>query len=379
VIGVILAAILLGSWFGWSGYRHWRVERAIARFAASPSQSAADELALLLGTGIPTDRQGERILKLVLNPTVTTRRAYPADRAPTINIECPFHLVPPRTDDRCFTGGKVKSYIRVAGQETTHELGGFSGGLGYWHLFIGHETPSLPVGTHEGRVRIDCTLIRYEWHAPVWRRLTSLARGGRQIAGIRREIESYEAHLEIPLEIVVVEAAEAEQVTLVSDPELGEAIRQSFTCRHQDGYLLRGEPRPIAYNGVTVLKWKEAPIALVFEPVLRLPDGREILNPSRHITGVGRFRTRAGGSGLLYCAPFMTELPLAVPGEYEATVVLRPDPNLAYEDVTIKEIWGETLEFPISFTLTEEPPPDGQQPPKSATEQTVQPTVGQTL
>jgi len=103
-----VAAIVPVSWLGRAGYRSWQVERAIARFAASPSQSAADKLALLLATGTPTDRQSERILKLVLNPTVTTRSAYPADRVPTINIECPFHLAPSRMDGRYFTRGTVK-------------------------------------------------------------------------------------------------------------------------------------------------------------------------------------------------------------------------------------------------------------------------------
>ena len=41
------------------------------------------------------------------------------------------------------------------------------------------------------------------------------------------------------------------------------------------------------------------------------------------------------------------------PGEYKAAVVLRPDPNHAYEDPAIKEIWGGTLEFPITFAIDE--------------------------
>ena len=52
----------------------------------------------------------------------------------------------------------------------------------------------------------------------------------------------------------------------------------------------------------------------------------------------------------------MTEFPLAAPGEYEATFVLRPDPNYAYDDPTIKEMWGGTLEFPMSFSLYEDTP-----------------------
>jgi hypothetical protein len=39
------------------------------------------------------------------------------------------------------------------------------------------------------------------------------------------------------------------------------------------------------------------------------------------------------------------------PGEYSGTLVLRPDPNYAYEDPAIKSLWNGTLEFPISFVV----------------------------
>jgi len=187
-------------------------------------------------------------------------------------------------------------------------------------------------------------------------RLKFLVRGRWLRGGTLRETGSYKADFQIPLEITVVEATEAEQVALVSDPELDKAVRQSFTCRHHDAYPFASEPRPVVYKGMVALKWKNVPIALVFETVLRLPDGREILHPSHHVTGVGRFRTRAGGSEVLYCTRFATGLPLAVPGQYEATIVLRPDPNFAYDDPAIKEIWNGTLEFPMSFSLYEETP-----------------------
>jgi len=243
----------------------------------------------------------------------------------------------------------------MEGQETTRERGGWCEGLDYGPWFVGCATPPLAVGMHSGQVLINCTLTRYEPHAPLRMRLKSLARG-RRLDGALREIGSYKSHFEVPLKIDIVEPQDAEQVALVSDPRLEEIIRQSFTCHHRDGSRLRGEPRPVAYNGVAVLTWKESPIALVFETVLRLPDGQEIPHPSHRTTGVGRFRTRAGSSEVLYCTPFLRQLPLAVPGQYEATIVLRPDPNFAYDDPTIKEIWGGTLEFPMSFSLYEETP-----------------------
>jgi len=47
---------------------------------------------------------------------------------------------------------------------------------------------------------------------------------------------------------------------------------------------------------------------------------------------------------------------VTAPGDYEGTCVLRPDPNFAYDDPAIKEIWNGTLEFPMSFSLYEEMP-----------------------
>ena len=51
----------------------------------------------------------------------------------------------------------------------------------------------------------------------------------------------------------------------------------------------------------------------------------------------------------------MTQFAEAPPRQYEATIVLRADPNIAYNDPAIKAIWGGTLEFPISFSVYEEP------------------------
>jgi len=328
-----------------------QVEAAIARFEADPSQSTAEELTLLLANRVPTSGQGERILRLVLNPTVTTRSAYPADRVPTVSIE--WQSLPHRNG--AFQPDWYLTWefsVRLEGQEAPSENTVRADILGYNPLLLRCGTQPLAIGAHHGHVCIDYALAYYEWYAPVWTRLKYLLRGHRLNGGMPREAKSYKARLEIPVELVVVEAADAEQVALVSDPKVGEAVRQSFAYLRQDDYPFASSPRRITYNGVTVLKWTNVPIAVAFEPVLRLSDGRELLHPSRRVTDVGRFRTRAGGSLHLYCTPFLTESMPAAPGQYEATIVLRPDLNLAYDDPAIKAMWNGTLEFPISFSLT---------------------------
>ena len=335
--------------------RRRRVEAAIARFQASPSRSTADKLGALLASGIPTNGQGGRILRLILSPTVMTRSAYPVNKMPSISVEWRFPHKSYHTDDTHFPDLTLKPYVQLEGQEKPTDEMINAGILAYQPLLLRCGARPLPIGTHRGQVYIDYTIIHVEWRAPVLMRLKSLLRARRLTGGTPREVRLYDAHFEIPLEIAVVEAVDAEQVALVSDPTLDEAVRQSFTRHYQDRYPLKGAPRPVAYKGLTALRWENVPIALAFEPVLRLPDGREILHLSRHVTGVGRFHTRAGGSDALGCGSFMTQFAEAPPGQYEATIVLRADPNTAYEDPAIKAIWGGTLEFPISFSVYAEP------------------------
>jgi hypothetical protein len=59
---------------------------------------------------------------------------------------------------------------------------------------------------------------------------------------------------------------------------------------------------------------------------------------------------RAGSSGSfrVYALNFWP----STPGEYVGHAVLRPDPEGAYVDPGVKEIWDGELEFPISFSVT---------------------------
>jgi hypothetical protein len=42
------------------------------------------------------------------------------------------------------------------------------------------------------------------------------------------------------------------------------------------------------------------------------------------------------------------------PNTYTGSIVLRADPNRAYEDPAIKTIWDGELEFPVSFSVLAE-------------------------
>ena len=57
---------------------------------------------------------------------------------------------------------------------------------------------------------------------------------------------------------------------------------------------------------------------------------------------------RAGSSGNFQVNP--SNFPMETPGRQTGTLILVPDPNLAYTDPAIKAIWNGTLEFPTQST-----------------------------
>ena len=105
--------------------------------------------------------------------------------------------------------------------------------------------------------------------------------------------------------------------------------------------------------------------AVAFQAVLRLPDGREILSPYRFGEPL-RARAGAAGEFSISIVDFVAREAAGVrmpwvPGAYTGTLILRPDPDLAYDDPAIDAIWNGTLEFPIRFTVTAEPNIVGQE------------------
>lgn len=342
VIVLTLGAIVLASWFGFSGYRYWQVERAIARFAASPSPSAADELALLLASGIPTDGQGQRILDLVMRPTVTTRSAYPADRIPTLSLDWPYRL---NFADAGDTFATLEASVRLNGRGQVFEDTRNVDIVGLVPSFIRCGSEPLPIGTHRGKVQLDQRVIRFGARASLSWRLKRLLQGRSPLGGTLQPIGSYPIRFELPVEIKVVRKEDAEQLRIVSDPDIDEAVHRSLMC--ETTKYAYGEHEPMVARGeVLRLKWTSVPVALAFESVLRLPDGREV--PAKRAR-LSRLRARKGESG--YLITYGPGFDVKMQGDIRATVVFRPDPNYAYDDPGIKEIWGGPLEYPITFKM----------------------------
>jgi len=163
---------------------------------------------------------------------------------------------------------------------------------------------------------------------------------------------SYDCDFTVRTEIVVAAPEEAETVELVSNPDLDRAVRKAFRMDNPDP---NGAPATSALQQQIIpsgfhIPYQDLPIAVSFRCVRRLPDGREIPVPTWQPE---QFRAPAGSSGLLFVDLQAGSRPGA--GGALGTIVLKPDPELAYQDPTIKAIWNGSLEFPVQPAVAPKP------------------------
>ena len=95
---------------------------------------------------------------------------------------------------------------------------------------------------------------------------------------------------------------------------------------------------------------KEITTDVVFKPLMQLSDGRRI---SEKLPRDEAIRVRAGNSLSFEVHP--RNFCIEKPGQYNCMVVLIGDPNIAYGDPYIKNIWNGELKFPIKFSIEEIP------------------------
>ncbi len=357
----LTAAVALWAFVG-SRVRWRQVERAIRQAQTAPSQATIDSLARLLLQGYPTPEQGRRMFVSLFRPQVTTRRAYPADRRPTVAVQLPF---------------KVRRMGATLVGEMSLWAGGNSTDTAYMtdyylegaYCFLALDHPLHAGKTCEAQIRCHIRYItpgRYNLLSrnPVVQGVirTVVARVSRRLA-VRiggPKTKNYECDFVVPVSLTAAAEGDEVKADLVSNPQLDLSLRGDFACYpEQLGRRYSTNAGLLSCYGGVVITYPELPVAVAFQAALRLPDAREILRPY----GYGEpLRARAGAFGRFYInsADFFapealgTGAPL-IPGEYTATLVLRPDPSLACEDPAIEAIWGGTLEFPIHFTITAEP------------------------
>jgi hypothetical protein len=92
VILLVLAVLAAGAYLGYTQYERLCVAFAVAQFEREPSQAGADLLVDLLDKRFITPQQADRILPLLLTPTVTQEPSYPFGSRPAVQVSRPFEL-----------------------------------------------------------------------------------------------------------------------------------------------------------------------------------------------------------------------------------------------------------------------------------------------
>ena len=343
VVGILLAAIALWSLLG-SVIRSWHVEREIADFAKRPSQAGADTLVGLLQHHAATTEQGQHILAALRRPQVTARRAYAVGRPAFIIVERPFEL-----DFKDTLWREETIWLEGGGSQRRVGQGKDKPETTYLRAPPGDP---LEPGTQRLTLRCKYTvqLQRRGGLATVGRYIRDLHPWAeRLLSGRWQPARTYECEFAVPMEIQVATSDKADQIQLSSDPELDEAMRAAFSVR--SSFLLtayvtaQGEQR---FDKLKAVFYNNLPSAIAFTVAIQLPDGREIRPQPEYWRP---FRAHARTSGQFILNP--EEFAIEEPGQYQGTLVLTPDPNLAYEDPEIDAIWNGTLKLPISFTVRE--------------------------
>lgn len=354
--GVACVLVSVGLLWGLHvGVGYWRVGRAIGRFATGPSQVGADVLVKMIDKNVPTAKQGERILKLLLTPKVTTRKAYRRGSVPVIALELPFAVpfqnVSIAMEEQILRGGAPLRSSQGSGGDLIRGQARF------------HALRPAPqkAGTYRMEIRQRYTLnLHHREHTWSWRpfrgpfpRCLLPARNTTTMRFRSLERWDYACSLMVRADIVVAEEPEAERIELESNPDLDEAVRaaiSSTTTPFMRSWYSTASGRRTSTGGLQIT-YDDLPTAVGFRPELCLSDGREI-PADRRVSH--RLYARAGSSGRFNVAA--SALGIEECGSYTGSMVLRSDPNVAYRDPAIKAIWDGTLEFPISFeVLSDEP------------------------
>jgi hypothetical protein len=329
---------------------------------------------MAVGRGV-TKEQADRILALLLRPEIEARKAYPTGTSPWVMEHLPWVV----NLTRDMSGYWVRALV-LDGQFVRARTQREKITRGKEPEYVSLRTKLADPGTYRLELQYECYLRRrritvWRWNpfrrgTPALKRLLPF-RATRSPPGAEKE---YRFEVTASAEINMVDPAAVREIPLISSPELDAAMRAALTRKSRDierSYFIPGGRR--TYHITALPAYTDLPAAVAFEVSLRLADGREIRRPGDRPYYV---RARAGSSGIFRVNPGLFRLEET--GEYQGVYVFTPNPTWAYEDPAIEAIWAGTWERPIRFTITDEPPPDGQREPKNATEGTTPPTEGQT-
>ncbi len=355
VIGCVVAVYLLVLFAfrsGASKRKNPSAQAIIRIFETSPSQATADALVRMLDWQEVTTEQAEAILKLLFTPKVIAREAYPLGQKCWISVQHNYRIK--------FRHMQVSSK-RSVWSNGENQYGGSSSGRNSFgtnpQLLKLHPTSEEP-GIYQMELRYEFLIIptneqtKFEWPS---RGLSFpdnlLPSEHTYVTPGDPEKPLYQCKFTVPVDITVVETKEAETIELVTNPELDRRMLFAFTSRPAQMSGSYSNPDKRLYNGGLEIRYTNIPADVSFRFSYITDKGVLLVTPPGQY-GEAPIRLRAGTSGSFHITP--KRLWVDVPGQYNGTVVLGPDPNSGYEDPAMKKIWGGELNFPFSFTVENE-------------------------
>lgn len=334
-LGVIL--VVAGAW--WM-IRYCRVEIAIRAFASNPSLEGTRKLVALLENHSPTSAQAARMLKLLLWPKVATRSAYALGKKPTISVAVPFYF-------RSHNSLIIREGLFADEWSEPADYPYFTHVSTVPRVLTCPVTPSQ-AGKFSMRIQYRCSLapsprdLFFYFSNPVGHLMYRLLTWMGAEPEWKPEDRWYHARFSVPVDVNIVEPARAEQVQLVSNPELDNLMKGAFRSEVLSGH-----------SGASLglhISAKRLPIDAAFRYARELPDGTRITSSKPWNE---RFYVYAGRDFALDLR--LEDFRLSRPGSYEGRFVFEPDPDYALEEPTIKSMWNGRLEFPAHFTIAPEP------------------------
>ncbi len=149
------------------------------------------------------------------------------------------------------------------------------------------------------------------------------------------------------VQINIVEPDQAERLELIANPQIDETMRAAITTKTSGRGGDYGKRRPAKLSRLHDRHLRASGRCGCLRAIAAAADGHEL--PQGTDRQHQHIRLRSGDYGEDFID--MWGFAIEEPDEYTGKLVLRPDPDYAYEDPAIKSIWNGTLEFPISFSV----------------------------
>jgi len=324
-----------------------RINNLILQAERQPSQQLTDTLTSLLDNRIATPAQGERILTAICALEVQTRSSYCIGKPVCFayKFKCPMRSN--AAVDNCS--------IRIS--FNNRKLATAPGR----YLLGNRRFKELPVTSTEpadctAYIDLSCSVTprhrETTWH---WKPNASSPRSLLPYRQTRvwqdpNDRPFYLCNIRTPVHCNVVEEAEAEKVALVSNTELDQNMREMLSKLTVDGrwsidYGPTTERR--SCTGRFIIACENLPTNIAFKAFFRDNSGHEYSLVHHNLASL---RALEHTSGTIWLDPAAFNIHQI--GTIRGTLILRPDPELAYFDPQIKAIWGQTLELPVTIHVT---------------------------